>query len=72
MSGQIIEIPQTKGKASIWEQRLKVAASCRISTDHEDRTQSLENQVALYTRLPDRKADLKSRRPGHVLHRGCP
>ena len=26
MSGHIIEIPQTKGMASIWEQRLKVAA----------------------------------------------
>lgn len=49
MSGQIIEIPQTKGKASIWDQRLKVAASCRISTDHEDQKQSLENQVAFYT-----------------------
>ena len=41
MSGHIIEIPQTKGKASIWEQRLKVAAYCRISTDHEDQEQSL-------------------------------
>ena len=49
MSGHIIEIPQTKGKASIWDQRLKVAASCRISTDHEDQKQSLENQVAFYT-----------------------
>ena len=49
MSGHIIEIPQTKGKASIWEQRLKVAAYCRISTDHEDQEQSLENQVAFYT-----------------------
>lgn len=49
MSGHIIEIPQTKGKASIGEQRLKVAAYCRISADHEDQEQSLENQVAFYT-----------------------
>lgn len=49
MSGHIIEIPQTKGKAPIWEQRLNVAAYCRISTDHEDQKQSLENQVAVYT-----------------------
>ena len=35
VSGHVIEIPQTKGKESIWSQSLRVAAYCRVSTDHE-------------------------------------
>ena len=49
MPGYVIEIPQTKGKESIWSQNLKVAAYCRVSTDHEAQKQSLENQIAFYT-----------------------
>ena len=49
VSGYVIEIPQTKGKESIWSQSLRVAAYCRVSTDHEAQKQSLENQIAFYT-----------------------
>ena len=49
MPGYVIEILQTKGKESIWSQSLKVAAYCRVSTDHEAQKQSLENQIAFYT-----------------------
>ena len=49
MPGYVIEIPQTKGEESIWSQSLKVAAYCRVSTDHEDQKQSMENQIAFYT-----------------------
>ncbi len=49
MSGYVIELPQTKGWESIWSQRLRVAAYCRVSTDHEAQKQSLENQIAFYT-----------------------
>lgn len=49
MSGYVIELPKTKGKESIWSQSLRVAAYCRVSTDHEAQKQSLENQIAFYT-----------------------
>ena len=49
MSGHIMEIPQTKGKGSIWSQRLRVAAYCRVSTDYEAQKESLENQKSFYT-----------------------
>ena len=49
MSGHIMEIPQTKGKGSIWEQRIRGAAYCRGSTDHEAQKESLENQKSFYT-----------------------
>lgn len=46
MSGYVIELPQTKGRESIWRQSLRVAAYCRVSTNHEAQKQSLENQIA--------------------------
>ena len=49
MSGYVIELPQTKGRESIWRQSLRVAAYCRVSTNHEAQKQSLENQIAFYT-----------------------
>ena len=49
MSGYVIELPQIKGKESIWSQSLRVAAYCRVSTDYETQKQSLENQIAFYT-----------------------
>ena len=49
MSGYVIELLKTMGKESIWSQSLRVAAYCRVSTDHEAQKQSLENQIAFYT-----------------------
>ena len=49
MPGHIMQIPQTKGKGSIWSQTLRVAAYCRVSTDYEAQKESLENQKSFYT-----------------------
>lgn len=49
MSKYVIEIPQEKEELSIWEQRLRVAAYCRVSTKHEEQQGSLKNQIRFYT-----------------------
>ena len=48
MSANVIEIPQNKRLAPIWIQQLRVAAYCRVSTDHEEQN-SLKNQMEFYT-----------------------
>ena len=49
MSGNVIEIPQSKNIAPIWDQQLRVAAYCRVSTGHEEQQNSLKNQIEFYT-----------------------
>ena len=49
MPKNIIEIPQSKEPKSIWSQKLRVAAYCRISTNHEEQQSSLKNQIEFYT-----------------------
>lgn len=49
MSGNVIEIPQSKNLAPIWVQQLRVAAYCRVSTGHEEQQNSLKNQIEFYT-----------------------
>lgn len=49
MSKYVIEIPQEKEELSIWEQRIRVAAYCRVSTKHEEQQESLKNQIRFYT-----------------------
>ena len=49
MPKNIIEIPQSKKPKSIWSQKLRVAAYCRISTNHEEQQSSLKNQIEFYT-----------------------
>lgn len=46
MSKQITTIPAKQNQA---DKRLKVAAYCRVSTEHEEQRQSLKSQVAYYT-----------------------
>lgn len=50
MSKYVIEIPQSKGCEPIWEQKLRVAAYCQVSTSHEEQQRSLENQIMFYMR----------------------
>lgn len=45
MSKQIIAIPARQNQA---DKKLKVAAYCRVSTEHEEQRQSLKSQVAYY------------------------
>lgn len=47
MSKYVIEIPQSKGCEPIWEQKLRVAAYCQVSTSHEEQQSSLENQISI-------------------------
>lgn len=49
MSKYVIEIPQEKEELSIWEQRLRVAAYCRVSTKQEEQQGSLKTQIRFYT-----------------------
>ena len=49
MPKNIIEIPQSKEPKPIWFQQLRVAAYCRISTNHEEQQSSLKNQIEFYT-----------------------
>ncbi len=49
MSKNIIEIPQSKEQKTIWHQQLRVAAYCRISTNHKEQQSSLKNQIEFYT-----------------------
>ena len=49
MSGNVIEISQSKNLVPIWGQQLRVAAYCRVSTGHEEQQNSLKNQIEFYT-----------------------
>lgn len=49
MSGNIIEVPQSKRLTPIWVQQLRVVAYCRVSTGHEEQQNSLKNQIEFYT-----------------------
>ena len=48
MSKYVIEFPQAN-QTPFWEQNLRVAAYCRVSTKHEVQLGSLENQIQYYT-----------------------
>ena len=54
MSGNAIEIPQSKRLVPIWGQQLRVAAYCRVSTGHEEQQNSLKNQIEFYTEYIER------------------
>ena len=49
MSKYIVEIPTDEEPRPIWEQRLWVAAYCRVSMEHEKQQYSLRNQIEFYT-----------------------
>lgn len=49
MSENVIKIPQFKDLGPIWFQPLRVAAYCRVSTNHEEQQNGLENQIGFYT-----------------------
>lgn len=45
----VVEIPRNEAPGPIWEQRLRVAAYCRVSAEHEEQQNSLMNQIEFYT-----------------------
>jgi len=47
MSKQITTIPAKNNQT---DKKLKIAAYCRVSTEHEEQRQSLKSQVAYYTK----------------------
>lgn len=49
MTNYVIEIPQKYENKDTTAQKLRVAAYCRVSTKHDEQTQSLESQIAYYT-----------------------
>ena len=49
MSRKVTKIPQTKKYIPIEDQRLQVAAYCRVSTKHEEQRRSLAAQISYYT-----------------------
>ena len=49
MSKNVLEIPQNEELKPIWCQQLRVAAYCRVSTEHEEQQNSLKNQIEFYT-----------------------
>ena len=49
MSRKVTKIPQTKQYVPIEDQRLRVAAYCRVSTRHEEQQHSLAAQTSYYT-----------------------
>lgn len=51
MSRKVKKIPQTRQYIPIEDQRLRVAAYCRVSTRHEEQCHSLNAQIAYYYRL---------------------
>ena len=48
MSKYVVEIPGREEPGPIWEQQLRVAAYCRVSTDNEGQLSSLELQMAAF------------------------
>ena len=49
MSKYVVKIPGDKDSGPIWEQQIRVAAYCRVSTEHEEQQNSLVNQIGFYT-----------------------
>ena len=49
MTSYVIEIPQKYENKDVAVQKLRVAAYCRVSTKHDEQTQSIESQIAYYT-----------------------
>lgn len=49
MTSYVIEIPQKHENKDIIARKLRVAAYCRVSTKHDEQTQSLESQITYYT-----------------------
>ena len=49
MSRKVTKIPQARQYIPIEDQRVRVAAYCRVSTRHEEQRHSLEAQIAYYT-----------------------
>ena len=49
MTSYVIEIPQRYENKDITARKLRVAAYCRVSTKHDEQTQSLESQITYYT-----------------------
>ena len=49
MTSYVIEIPQKNENKDIIARKLRVAAYCRVSTKHDEQTQSLESQITYYT-----------------------
>lgn len=49
MTSYVIEIPQRYENKDTTARKLRVAAYCRVSTKHDEQTQSLENQITYYT-----------------------
>lgn len=57
MSKRVISVPKTKGIDSVWEQQLRVAAYCRVSTDSEGQQDSLKNQIEYYSNYIQRQTN---------------
>lgn len=55
MSKRVISTKKSKGIGSVWEQQLRVAAYCRISTDSEEQRRSLQNQIEFYSNYIQRQ-----------------
>ena len=49
MSRKVTKLPQASQHIPIKDQRLRVAAYCRVSTKHEEQQQSLATQISYYT-----------------------
>ena len=50
MSGDVIEIPQSKRLAPILGQQFRVASYYRVNTCYEEQQNSLKNQIEFYTK----------------------
>ena len=49
MSKYVVKIPGDEDPGPIWEQQLRVAAYCRVSTERDEQQNSLVNQIEFYT-----------------------
>ena len=50
MAREIVHIPARRGlsnRATVTDRKIRVAAYCRVSTDHEEQINSFENQVMI-------------------------
>ena len=57
MAREIVHIPARRGmsnRATVTDRKIRVAAYCRVSTDHEEQINSFENQVTYYTEYINR------------------
>ena len=71
MSGNVIEISQSKNIAPIWVQQLRVAAYCRVSTGHEEQQNSLKNQIEFYTDYIQRNPHWQLSQFTLIRHQDC-